>query len=150
MIRAYADLDPRVRPLAMVLKKWSKRVKVYNPSSGFSSYCIYLLLIFFLQTRPDPILPNLQSKSGEIVYLVDGHNCHFETVTDWKTSNVESLGQLLAKFFLYFWQFDYKHYAVSVRLGKLVNKSSCNFVSSPIAVEDPFETSKMRIYNNYL
>jgi DNA polymerase sigma len=149
LIRAYADSDPRVRPLAMVLKKWSKVVKVYNPSSAFSSYCIYLLLIFFLQTRPEPVLPNLQARSEEIIYLVDGYNCHFDAVTNWKSTNTESLGQLLCKFFLYFWQFDYKHYAISIRLGKLIPKSSCDFVFSPIAVEDPFETGKQYIHSNF-
>ncbi len=126
----------------MVLKKWSKVVKVYNPSTAFSSYCIYLLLIFFLQTRPEPILLNFQINSnGEKSNIVDGYNCHFAVPEPkWVSENRETLGPLLCKFFLYFWQFDYKHYAVCIRLGKLVPKSACSFVQSPISVEDPFET----------
>jgi DNA polymerase sigma len=147
LIRAYMDLDERVRPLAFTLKSWSKRTRIHNPSGGLTSYALYLLLIFFLQTRHlhssrPCILPNLQLYQNEHMVDVMGYNCYFEVPTNWKSANTETVGQLLAEFFDYYLHFDWDTYAVCIRLGKLVPKSETNFAPSslkPVVVEDPFE-----------
>lgn len=62
LLRAYSHCDPRVRPLAYLIKHWAKRRQINNPGEGtLGSYGYVLCLIHFLQSRPTPVLPNLQS-----------------------------------------------------------------------------------------
>ncbi|CEM12872.1 unnamed protein product [Vitrella brassicaformis CCMP3155] len=62
LLRAYAECDPRVLPLGQLVKLWSKARNVNDAHQGtLSSYAYILLLIFFLQTRNPPVLPNLQA-----------------------------------------------------------------------------------------
>eukprot|EP00939_MAST-03C_sp_MAST-3C-sp1_P000975 g975.t1 len=62
LLSCYASVDPRVRPLCMLVKLWAKRRCVKDASNmTLSSYCYVMLVIFFLQSLPqDPILPSLQ------------------------------------------------------------------------------------------
>jgi len=107
LIRAYSECDVRFRPLAYLLKQWTKAWKIYNPSSIFTSYCVYLLLIFFLQTRPTSELPNLQQSRTELKKEADivlGYDCWFDhqLAAEWRSQNSESLGELLVLFFVWF------------------------------------------------
>jgi terminal uridylyltransferase len=62
LLRVYSHCDPRVRPLAYLIKHWAKRRQINNPGEGtLGSYGYVLCLIHFLQSRPTPVLPNLQS-----------------------------------------------------------------------------------------
>ena len=50
LLYSYSKADPRVRPLAFVLKHWAKSRHINNPGEGtLSSYGYILLLIHFLQ-----------------------------------------------------------------------------------------------------
>ena len=51
-------IDPRVRELAMLVKKWARANEVNDPSNGtFNSYCLTLLVVAFAQSRQPPLLP---------------------------------------------------------------------------------------------
>ena len=66
LLKCYCDLDSRVRPLAVILKRWAS----YNMLLGtmarrLSGFGVMLLLIFFLQQSFDghpPVLPCLQEE----------------------------------------------------------------------------------------
>jgi DNA polymerase sigma len=61
LIKAYADIDPRVRVICLCIKHWAKMRGVNDAANGsLSSYAWVLLVIHFLQRRPVPVLPNLQ------------------------------------------------------------------------------------------
>ncbi len=81
LLRTYSEVDPRVRELAFVVKKWAKARHVNSPGDGtLSSYGFILCMLHFLQvcadctnltfslltyffcqqTRPVPVVPNLQ------------------------------------------------------------------------------------------
>lgn len=136
LIRTYLDLDYRARPLALVLKTWAKSSEILNNNLALTSYALYLMLIFYLQTKS--VLPVLQDSKE--VHLVKGCNCYFGNGADWKTNNSENVAQLLLGFFEYYSYFDYAEKAVCVRLGKPVLKSQTQLDASQcICVEDPFE-----------
>ncbi|KAJ1420787.1 hypothetical protein B484DRAFT_127925 [Ochromonadaceae sp. CCMP2298] len=62
LLRTYGAADPRVRSLAFLVKSWAKKRHLNSPSDGtLSSYGFILLLLHFLQNRPTPLLPLLQS-----------------------------------------------------------------------------------------
>lgn len=50
LLRAYSEIDPRVRELAFLIKHWAKSRHLNSPANGtLSSYGFILLLIHFLQ-----------------------------------------------------------------------------------------------------
>jgi len=62
LLRNYSELDPRVRPLGFLVKRWAKARGINNPGGGtLSSYGWVLLLLHFLQSRRPAVLPNLQA-----------------------------------------------------------------------------------------
>lgn len=62
LLRAYAQIDPRVRLLAYVVKYWASRRGINSPPGGtLSSYGYLLMLLRFLQRRPQPLIPCLQA-----------------------------------------------------------------------------------------
>lgn len=61
LLRAYSLCDPRLLPLAAVIKHWARRRRINSPADGtLSSYGYILCLIHYLQTRSPPVLPILQ------------------------------------------------------------------------------------------
>lgn len=61
LLRAYSECDPRVRPLAFIIKTWAKARCMNCPGEGtLSSYGYILLLVHYLQTRTPAVVPNLQ------------------------------------------------------------------------------------------
>ena len=61
LLRTYSLCDPRVRELAYLIKHWAKNRFLNSPGDGtLSSYGFILCLLHFLQTRPVPVIPNLQ------------------------------------------------------------------------------------------
>eukprot|EP00170_Pyropia_yezoensis_P006253 contig_25425_g6272 len=68
LLATYAGLDKRVPPLARLVKAWARGRVINQPYRGtLSSYAYVLLLLFFLQTRPVPVVPCLQARAREVV-----------------------------------------------------------------------------------
>lgn len=66
----WAQIDPRMVQLSLIVKRWAKRRGINSAFKGtLSSYAYVILVIFFLQTRNPPVLPALQQirspKDGE-------------------------------------------------------------------------------------
>lgn len=152
LLRVYAEIDPRVRCLAYIIKHWAKARHLNSPQDGtLSSYGFVLTLIHFLQRRPVPILPNLQQlppywRGGPVhasqlaacsvlATSVDGSQCNvyflqpdmqqLQLLKRMAEENKESVAQLLLEYFRYFaWLFDTRHEVVSIR--KTVQPQSHN------------------------
>ncbi|XP_054434506.1 poly(A) RNA polymerase GLD2 isoform X2 [Pteronotus mesoamericanus] len=61
LLRTYAYLENRVRPLVLVIKKWASHHEINDASRGtLSSYSLVLMVLHYLQTLPEPILPSIQ------------------------------------------------------------------------------------------
>ena len=61
LLRTYSEIDPRIRPLAYIVKHWVQCRHINSPADGtLSSYGYVLCLLYFLQNRPIPLIPNLQ------------------------------------------------------------------------------------------
>jgi terminal uridylyltransferase len=116
--------------LVLLVKYWSKRRDINEPFHGtgsysiqvyefnhnqgtLSSYAYVLMIIFYLQTLPSPVLPCLQrlpvvdDESDLPTIEVGEHNVYFYDDIDnlhniWKSKNVASLGELLAGFFEFY------------------------------------------------
>lgn len=140
LLQTYAEIDPRVRQMVLLVKYWAKRRGINEPYVGtLSSYCYVLMIIHFLQTVEPPILPVLQqigyenlSESVKKSHTVNGFNTYFFTDLQnlhqfWNPSvrNTQSLGELLGSFFKYWaMEFPYITGVASIRLGRIVSKES--------------------------
>ena len=147
MIKTYVQLDDRVRPLAKIIKYWTKRrilndageceanegqygyVLISNAAFGgtISSYTWICMIISFLQRREPPILPSLQKIPDRRRTFESGEKSHFaddlEKLKGYGDANKETLAELLFYFFRqYGYEFEYSKYVVSVKEGRLFSR----------------------------
>lgn len=129
MIRTYIQIDDRVRPLAMIIKHWTKQRLVNDAGIGgtISSYTWICLIINFLQTRQPPILPALHNLPCREIDSTTGQPSHSGFADDvnqlrgFGEANGETIGQLLFHFFRqYAYEVDYEKEVISVRQGKRI------------------------------
>jgi len=164
MMKTYVEIDPRVRPLAMILKHWTKQ-RVLNDACGFlsqylsntqantavvgatlGSYTWLCMILNYLQTRDPPILPSLHERPHKQGPIIQGVDCSFddniEALRGFGKKNKESLGSLLFGFFkFYSYEVDYQNSVMSVRQGKVITKVEKRWDighNNIICVEEPF------------
>ncbi|KAM7220631.1 hypothetical protein V8F06_004035 [Rhypophila decipiens] len=152
MVRTYVEIDERVRPLAMVIKYWTRRRVVNVPAFGgtLSSYTWICMIIAFLQLRDPPVLPALHQRHDDKLIKDDGTRSEFaddmEKLRGFGDSNNESLAVLLFQFFrFYAHEFDFEKDVLSIRLGKTVTKVEKKWQfggNNALCVEEPFNTNR--------
>lgn len=150
MVRTYVEIDPRVRPLAMIVKYWTRKRIVNDAAFGgtLSSYTWICLIIGFLQLRDPPVLPSLHQRQHQRLSKKGGPESAFADDLDklrgFGDKNKSSLGDLLFQFFrFYAHEFDYEKNAISVRLGRKVSKQEKGWhigLNNFLCVEEPFNT----------
>ncbi|RFU32388.1 hypothetical protein B7463_g3955, partial [Scytalidium lignicola] len=151
MVKTYVQIDPRVRPLAMIVKHWTKRRILNDAAFGgtLSSYTWICMIIYFLQSRNPPILPALHEWPGARL-THDGKPSTFaddlEQLKEYGQKNEETLGQLLFFFFRFYGhEFDYDKVVVSVRGGNRLTKFDKKWHLSNnnrLCVEEPFNITR--------
>ncbi|NXC73055.1 GLD2 polymerase, partial [Anhinga anhinga] len=125
LLRTYAYIENRVRPLVLAVKKWASFHNINDASRGtLNSYSLVLMVLHYLQTLPEPILPSLQKNYPESfdpttqLHLVHQAPC---TIPPYLSKNGSSLGDLLIGFFKYYaTEFDWSHQMISVREAKAI------------------------------
>ncbi|KAK3694237.1 hypothetical protein B0T22DRAFT_370084 [Podospora appendiculata] len=148
MVRTYVEVDDRVRPLAMIIKYWTRRRIVNDAAFGgtLSSYTWICLIIAFLQLRDPPVLPALHQRHSQKLLKEDGTKSEFADDLDklrgFGARNKESLAALLFHFFrFYAHEFNYDKYALSIRLGKMLTKVEKKWqfgTNNLLCIEEPF------------
>ncbi|KAE9986112.1 hypothetical protein BLS_000045 [Venturia inaequalis] len=157
MIKTYVGIDERVRPLAMIIKHWSKQRILNDAGLGgtLSSYTWTCMVMNFLQTRDPPILPALHQLPHKECLAKDGTDTGFnddlEKLKGFGSANKETIGELLFYFFrLYAYEVDYGASVISVRHGKILTRKekSWDLASGSkegqwrLCVEEPFTTTR--------
>ncbi|KFV41224.1 Poly(A) RNA polymerase GLD2, partial [Gavia stellata] len=145
LLRTYAYIENRVRPLVLVVKKWASFHDINDASRGtLSSYSLVLMVLHYLQTLPEPILPSLQKNYPESfdptmqLHLVHQAPC---TIPPYLSKNGSSLGDLLIGFFKYYaTEFNWSHQMISVREAKAIPRpDGIEWRNKFICVEEPFD-----------
>ncbi|KAG0650447.1 Poly(A) RNA polymerase cid13 [Hyphodiscus hymeniophilus] len=152
MIKTYIEIDPRVRPLAMIIKHWTKRRIVNDAAFGgtLSSYTWICMIINFLQTRKPPVLPALHQRPHMKLPPKDGVESAFaddlNALRNFGQKNEEPLGGLLFSFFrFYSHEFDYDKLVISVRSGRQISKVEKRWHitnNNALCVEEPFNIGR--------
>ncbi|XP_061875526.1 poly(A) RNA polymerase GLD2 isoform X2 [Colius striatus] len=145
LLRTYAYVENRVRPLVLVVKKWASFHKINDASRGtLNSYSLVLMVLHYLQTLPEPILPSLQKNYPESfdpsMQLQFVHRAP-RIIPPYQSKNASSLGDLLIGFFEYYaTEFDWSHQMISVREAKaLPRPDGIEWRNKFICVEEPFD-----------
>ncbi|KAF8795123.1 Poly(A) RNA polymerase like protein [Argiope bruennichi] len=140
------EIDSRVRPLLYAVKRWAKEANVTHSAPGgwITNFGLSLLVIFFLQNRPVPILPSLID-ALQIVGEETMPNFGVEYLTpisDLQTKaslNTESLAMLLKEFLNFLGSHPFQNKHLSVLTGKASTlEESCY----PIWLQYPVEEDK--------
>ncbi|NXU47702.1 GLD2 polymerase, partial [Turnix velox] len=145
LLRTYAYIENRVRPLVLVVKKWASFHEINDASRGtLSSYSLVLMVLHYLQTLPEPILPSLQKNYPESFDpTMQLHLVHQapRTIPPYRSKNGSSLGDLLIGFFKYYaTEFDWSHQMISVREAKAIPRpDGTEWRNKFICVEEPFD-----------
>ncbi|KAK2538836.1 Papd4 [Columba guinea] len=145
LLRTYAYIESRVRPLVLVIKKWARFHDINDASRGtLSSYSLVLMVLHYLQTLPEPVLPSLQKNYPEsfdpTMHLHLVHQIPY-TIPPYLSRNGSSLGDLLIGFFKYYaTEFDWSRQMISVREAKAVPRpDGIEWRNKFICVEEPFD-----------
>ena len=104
MLYCYSQLDYRVRPLVLSIKRWAKNNKINEARlQTLSSYTLSLMVIHYLQAGVSPpVLPCLQKTQPGVF------NCRSDifslpyTAHPATSSNRDPLGKLFVGFFKYY------------------------------------------------
>jgi DNA polymerase sigma len=157
MIKTYVQVDERVRPLAMIIKYWTKQRILNDAALGgtISSYTWICMILNFLQTRDPPIVPSLHKlpyrkvveETGELSSFADD----LDKIRGFGKDNKETIGQLLFQFFRrYGHEIDYEKHVISVREGRLLTRAEKEWDvrslkkegRNRLCVEEPFNTER--------
>ncbi|CAK0840532.1 unnamed protein product [Prorocentrum cordatum] len=140
LLRAYAELDPVVRNLVVLVKLWAKAEGVCGaPSGHLTSYALTLMVVYFLQVHPRMCMPCLPT------HLFTGFGCKPPEVqqTRWACT-VPIQEALLCFFHFYSSEFQWGQEVVAARLGWRSTADDPEHCRLPAAhllrlhVEDPF------------
>ncbi|XP_048383718.1 poly(A) RNA polymerase GLD2 [Stegostoma tigrinum] len=145
LLRSYAYIESRVRPLVLVVKKWARYHGINDASRGtLSSYSLVLMVLHYLQTLPEPIIPSLQKEYPECfeptMQLQFVHR-RGSNITPYLSLNSSSLGDLLVGFLRYYaTEFDWNNSIISIREAKVIPKTNeMEWKNKYICVEEPFD-----------
>uniref|UniRef100_A0AAF5DC59 PAP-associated domain-containing protein n=1 Tax=Strongyloides stercoralis TaxID=6248 RepID=A0AAF5DC59_STRER len=151
LLHYYSLFDRRFSQLVLVLKHWAQIREIKDAQNGFfNSYSIALLALHYLQCGVKPyVLPNLQKLYPQIFDDAESlieleYRQHFESpiTKESLTINRQPISELLIGFFDYYRNFDFDHYAISVREGKIIPRSQCssdNPLTYCLFIEEPYD-----------
>eukprot|EP00057_Strongylocentrotus_purpuratus_P033746 XP_792619.3 PREDICTED: poly(A) RNA polymerase, mitochondrial [Strongylocentrotus purpuratus] len=147
MLYIFGRLDPRVRPLVFMVRHWARLNGITNNNPGYwiTNYPLTLLVIFFLQTRPEPVLPALNkiamfepSSEGMEEEEKDVDLVFTDEACIKVSRNKETPTELLQEFFHFCITFDFKKHALSVHHGSTYPVPN-NGKIFPMYIENPLE-----------
>ncbi|XP_052861930.1 uncharacterized protein LOC128268764 [Anopheles cruzii] len=119
-ISALMLFDQRIHQLAIVIKFWAQNAFVLDSRRQLNSYCLVMMLIFYLQTRKLPLIPSVEEMQQGIARIEYGPwNLGYPSVINYKSWNENSVRDLLSGFFRYYAEFDFAHNLISPFVGRL-------------------------------
>ncbi|XP_039444416.1 uncharacterized protein LOC120424383 [Culex pipiens pallens] len=120
-IYALTKFDSRIHKLAIIIKFWAKCAFLLTNHRQMNTYCIIMMLIFYLQTKKLPLLPSVQDLQKGIPRVNYGPwNLGYPREIIFQSMNRESIRQLLTAFFKYYATFEYDKYLISPYVGRRV------------------------------
>lgn len=121
-IYAVIRFDPRIHKLAIIIKFWAKCAYLLTNHRQMNTYCIIMMLIFYLQTKKMPLLPSVQDLQMGVPRVNYGPwNLGYPRDINFVSMNKESIRSLLLNFFKYYATFNFEKNLISPYVGRLVS-----------------------------
>lgn len=121
------NFDTRIKDLAIFLKLWSKSYKL-TEKMVLSNYCLQMLMIFYLQNLPQPMLDSLKSNQNRRqAYILHSRfkwNFYFNETINLTAQNHQTFRELLEGFFDFYSKINVSDNIVSLYNGKLIPRRS--------------------------
>lgn len=144
LLYVFGLIDSRVRPLVFVVRKWAQEVGITNNSPGrwLSNFSLTLLVLAFLQkigTSP-LVLPSINTilkQSGTGYNSVSENESSFIqniALSQYRSSNTDSLEKLLKQFFNFYSSFDFTTKAINLNEAITITKPEYNalYIVNPL------------------
>lgn len=148
----FGQLDSRVQPLTFCIRRWAKCVGLTNPTPGrwLSNFSLTLLVLFFLQTIKQPILPSInyfiqKARKEDRRVTEDNINCTFLrdlNMIDFTTKNTDTVETLLLQFFEFYSSFDFINRGLSLNDARTILKPDHSAVYILNPLEQAMNVSK--------
>lgn len=144
LLYLFGKMDARVRPLVFCIRRWAQSTGLTNPSPGrwISNFSLTMLVLFFLQSLKQPILPSVnhlirKAKKEDTRVTEDSINCTFLrdlTALEFKTTNSSSIDELLIEFYEFYSSFDFSNRGISLNEAKSILKPdhSAMYIVNPL------------------
>lgn len=145
LLYLYGEIDERVRPLVFCIRKWANSCGLTNsaaPGRWITNFSLTVMVLFFLQTLRNPILPSLTSlikaaTPSDIRVTEDNISCTFLRDLNklkFQSTNDDSLQLLLLQFFEFYSNFDFRQSGISLIKGKEIVKPdhSALWITNPL------------------
>lgn len=125
------QFDSRIYVLATIIKYWMK-IHECTGSNFITNYAALWMLLFYLQTLPEPILPPItEFQKDAAEYLVSSFNFGFNYQLPNLSSNRMRCSELLCGFFEYYRKFDFDNNVICPLYGKIIPKADIKSKSVP-------------------
>lgn len=160
LLRCYSECDPRVKPLVMVIKLWAQNAGITDAKfKRLAGFAVVLLVIHYLQVGcSPPVTPALQQLFPGVFRastnaLIDKLTSDLPVqIRSYKSSNTQSLGELLLGFFQYYSTFNWDK-TMSIRTGSIRATAMHNRIwrGPYIRLEDPSDGGNVTrsVYDYY-
>ncbi|XP_045605906.2 speckle targeted PIP5K1A-regulated poly(A) polymerase [Procambarus clarkii] len=132
LIYSYSKAHPLVRPYLMLVRYWAKIQGVAGggqPSFLITNYALTMLMLFYLMSRDDPIIPCVsdlkENQTPELDSVIGGWDCSFNRdMSEWnkRTHNVTVM-ELARDFFTFYGNLEASKWVISPLAGKLIDKN---------------------------
>ncbi|KAL9968861.1 hypothetical protein ACROYT_G021002 [Oculina patagonica] len=160
LLKCYSECDARVKPLVMVVKLWAQRAGITDARfKRLAGFAVVLLVIHYLQAGcSPPVVPALQQIFPDIFQasnsvVIDKLTADVPAqIRAFKSSNTQSLGELLVGFFQYYSTFNWDR-TMSIRTGSTRPTEMYNKIwrGPYIRLEDPSDGGNVTrsVYDSY-
>lgn len=156
------QFDSRIYVLATIIKFWMK-VHDCSGSNYITNYAALWMLLFYLQTLPQPILPPIiEFQKNAPEYMIASFNFGFNYRLPNLSKNKMRCSEILLGFFEYYRAFDFENNVISPLYAKVIPKVDIKAktvpefahyeeilqqntdetpmsLNKPLCIQDPFE-----------
>ncbi|GFR07038.1 speckle targeted PIP5K1A-regulated poly(A) polymerase [Trichonephila clavata] len=143
-------LDKRVAPLHRFLTYWAKSHKLIGGPFKFKTYAIFLLLLYFLQTRNPPVLPSVECMFEKTDFNNNFNNWSYDICKHLEkfegSKNSQCIDELLREFFAFYAKFNFSNVICpltnEIKMpSEFLSKETvdCKFPMNTISIQDPLD-----------
>ncbi|XP_044728798.1 poly(A) RNA polymerase, mitochondrial-like [Chrysoperla carnea] len=123
LVNFLLNSDVRLRPMMMVIKYWAKINDITGPGK-ISNYALVMLLIFYLQQNPKPILPNISMlQHPSFDKIIEGWNAGYNHNFYFHTINEDSIPYLLHGFYEFYSTYEFSMKVISPFTATSISKA---------------------------